>query len=80
VHASLTEHISSTNPALLDSLATPEAAAALNNEITRQAAMISYVDDFWLMFIMTLCVIPLLLLVKPPARNAPVAVDHAAMD
>jgi DHA2 family multidrug resistance protein len=80
VHASLTEHISATNPALLDNLATPEAAAALNNEITRQASMISYVDDFWLMFILTLCVIPLLVLVRPPARSAPVAVDHAAMD
>jgi DHA2 family multidrug resistance protein len=80
VHAVLTEHITTTNPALLDNLATPEAAAALNNEITRQASMISYVDDFWLMFIMTLCVIPLLLLIRPPAKSAPVQIDHAAME
>jgi DHA2 family multidrug resistance protein len=79
-HASLAEHITTTNPSLLENVATPEAAAALNNEITRQASMIAYVDDFWLMFILTLCVIPLLLLIKPAARNAPVAVDHAAMD
>ena len=80
VHASLTDHITTANPALLDNLATPEAAAALNNEITRQASMIAYVDDFWLMFILTLCVIPLLMLIRPPKSNAPVAVDHAAMD
>jgi len=80
VHAALTEHVTSDNPALLQNLATPEAAAALNNEITRQASMISYVDDFWLMMILTLCVLPLLLLVKPPATNTAPAVDHAAMD
>ena len=80
VHASLTEHITTANPALLDNLATPQAAAALNNEITRQASMIAYVDDFWLMMIATLCVIPLLLLIKPPAKTAPAAVDHAAME
>jgi DHA2 family multidrug resistance protein len=80
VHASLTGHVATTNPALLDNLATPQAAAALNNEITRQASMISYVDDFWLMMILTLCVIPLLLLVKPPAKNTAPVVDHAAMD
>jgi DHA2 family multidrug resistance protein len=80
VHASLTEHVTIANPALLDNLATPQAAASLNNEITRQASMIAYVDDFWLMMIATLCVIPLLLLIKPPAKSAPAAVDHAAME
>ncbi|NVM77139.1 DHA2 family multidrug resistance protein [Duganella sp. SG902] len=80
VHASLAEHITATNPALLDNLATPQAAAMLNNEITRQASMIAYVDDFWLMMIATLCVIPLLLLIKPPPKTAPAAVDHAAME
>ncbi|WP_432377256.1 DHA2 family efflux MFS transporter permease subunit [Duganella sp. P38] len=79
-HASLTEHITSSNPALLDNLATPQAAAALNNEITRQASMIAYVDDFWLMFMLTLCVIPLLVLVRPPANNAPPDTAHAAID
>jgi DHA2 family multidrug resistance protein len=80
VHAALTGHITTTNPALLDNLATPEAAAALNAEITRQASMIAYVDDFWLMFLLTLGVIPLLLLVRTHARQAPAAIDHAAMD
>ncbi|WP_296000709.1 MDR family MFS transporter [Rugamonas sp.] len=84
VHAALTEHISNANQALVDSpvysASVPAAAAALNEEITRQASMIAYVDDFWLMMIMTLLVIPLLLLIRPPKKNAPVVVDHAAMD
>jgi DHA2 family multidrug resistance protein len=32
------------------------------------------------MMILTLCVIPLLLLVKPPAKTAAPVIDHAAMD
>ncbi|MYM97834.1 MDR family MFS transporter [Duganella vulcania] len=80
MHATLAEKITTVNPALLDNVATPEAAAALNGEVTRQASMIAYVDDFWLMMILTLCVIPLLLLVRPPAKQAAPAVDHAAME
>jgi len=80
MHATLTEKITIANPALLDNVATPDAAALLNNELNRQASMISYVDDFWLMMILTLCVIPLLLLIRPAARSAPAAVDHAAME
>src|SRR5471032_3423882 len=88
VHAVLVEHISNANQALIDSSAyspvysasVPAAAAALNEEITRQASMIAYVDDFWLMMIMTLLVLPLLLLIRPPKKNAPVEIDHAAME
>ncbi len=53
--------------------------AALNNEVTRQATMIAYVDDFVLMLGLTLAVIPLLLLIRPVRRGAGVAV-HAAAD
>jgi DHA2 family multidrug resistance protein len=71
VHSALAEKITSANPALLDNLATPQAAVLLNNEITRQASMIAYVDDFWLMLILTLCVLPLLLLIRPAKNQAP---------
>jgi DHA2 family multidrug resistance protein len=89
MHAALAEKVTYGNPALLDSaflnLATPEAATALNNEITRQATMIAYVDDFWLMMVLTLLVIPLLLLIRPPPKPAAAparapAPDHAAME
>ena len=44
--------------------------AALNAEVTRQAALIAYVNDFWIMMAMTLLSIPLLLLIRRPARGA----------
>lgn len=80
MHASLVEKVNITNPALLNNVATPDAALALNNEITRQASMIAYVNDFWLMTLLTLAVIPLLLLVRPPAKQSAPTVDHAAME
>jgi DHA2 family multidrug resistance protein len=50
-------------------LGTTAGLAALNQEITRQAAMIAYLDDFKLMMLATLLALPLLLLLKP-RRNA----------
>jgi DHA2 family multidrug resistance protein len=53
----------------------------IDNEITRQASMIAYVDDYKLMMLMTLIVIPLLILIRPPKASAgPAQVDHAAME
>jgi len=43
---------------------------SLNGEITRQAAMVGYVDVFRLMLFMTLAVMPLLLIMRPPSRAA----------
>lgn len=42
----------------------------LNAEVTRQAGAIAYLNDFWLMMVLTLAAIPLLLLLRP--------VKHAA--
>ena len=39
--------------------------AALENELIRQATMISYINDFWLLMIAALLVMPLALLAKP---------------
>ena len=59
---------------------TPAGAMALNNEITRQASMIAYVDDFKLLTILTILAIPLVLLLSSP-RRAPMALaTQAAMD
>jgi DHA2 family multidrug resistance protein len=74
VHAALAERV-----AVGDSGA--EALNLLNLEVTRQASMIAYVDDFWLMTLMTLAVLPLLLLVRPAQKtDAPAPVEHAAME
>jgi DHA2 family multidrug resistance protein len=86
-HASLGAHVNYANPALQDAgvssvynLANGAGMTALNGEITRQAAMIAYVDDYWLMMILTLAVIPLLLLVRKPKLTAPAPIDHAALE
>ena len=53
-------------------------AAMLNQEITRQASAIAYIDDFKLMLILALCTLPLVLLIRP--EKAPVAGSrHAAV-
>ena len=57
------------------SLTDPSGIAALNQEVTRQAAMISYLDDFMLMLIVILASLPLLLLVRAPRRQAMAAAD-----
>ena len=85
-HASLTTHVTQANPALLDpsgpySLATQAGAAMIDGEVARQAAMIAYVDDYWLMMLMTAAVIPLLLLIRPPkASAAPAPAEAAHLD
>jgi DHA2 family multidrug resistance protein len=85
-HSSLVQTINTagaagalSNPAY--DVARTSGLALLNTEVTRQATMIAYVDDFKLMLILTLAVIPLLWLIKPAARTSGTAeAAHAAMD
>ena len=59
--------------------ATSGGLAALNGEVTRQAGGIAFLNDFWLMMVMTLAAIPLLALLRPVkhAGAAPAVVaDH----
>ena len=53
--------------------------AMLNAEVTRQAAMIAYLDDFKLMMILTAVAVPLVLLLKRPASKAPMKAGADAM-
>jgi MFS transporter, DHA2 family, multidrug resistance protein len=76
VHSRLIEHLRPDNPLAQApylsapfSLTTPSGIAALNHEVTRQAAMIGYIDDFVLMMIVILASLPLLLLVRVPRRQ-----------
>jgi DHA2 family multidrug resistance protein len=45
--------------------------AALNHEVTRQASMVAYIDDFKLMMLISLASIPLVLLLRRPRPPAP---------
>ena len=85
VHSQLAEHVRPDNPlAQAPYLAAPysltnlQGIAALNHEITRQAQMISYIDDFHLMMIVIVVALPFLLLLrraKRPADGPAIAVD-----
>jgi MFS transporter, DHA2 family, multidrug resistance protein len=87
-HASLTERLTYSNPAWHNpavaqayDLSTLGGAAFLDGSVTQQAAMMAYIDDFWLMLFLTVAVIPLLLLIRPPAASAAAEVDsHAVME
>ena len=77
VHSRLVEGLRPDNPlaqapylAAPFSLATPGGIAALNAEVTRQAAIVAYIDDFKLMMLIALASIPLLLLLRE-ARHRP---------
>jgi MFS transporter, DHA2 family, multidrug resistance protein len=84
-HASLAERVTPANPAWNNpalaaayNLATPHGVALLDSTVTRQAAMIAYIDDFWFMLFLTLLVIPLLLLIRPPSGQ-PLPDEHIAV-
>jgi DHA2 family multidrug resistance protein len=50
-------------------LTTPQGLAALNGEVTRQAATLAYLQDFRLMMFITLAALPLIILLRAPARK-----------
>jgi DHA2 family multidrug resistance protein len=81
-HADLAANVNVFNPAMQPMLAsgTNVDIAMLNQSITQQATMIAYLNDFKLMFIATLPVIPLVLLIRPPRIRQDDTLTHAAMD
>ncbi|SFC88531.1 DHA2 family efflux MFS transporter permease subunit [Devosia psychrophila] len=74
-HAELAERLTATSqnvinqmPSLLGGSA--QAVAIVNGLVTQQAAMLSYLDDFWLMLLLSLAAIPLVLLLRGPKKSA----------
>ncbi|MBX3593870.1 DHA2 family efflux MFS transporter permease subunit [Sphingomonas sp.] len=72
------ERLQTLDPGLLSNLggASDVILAIANAEVTRQAAMIAYLDDFKAMMIVTACSIPLVLFMQKP--SAPLSSDPAA--
>ena len=58
--------------------ATASGAAMLNAEVTRQAAAIGYANDFWLMMVLTLCAMPLVLLMHSGRHDTGSSASDAA--
>jgi MFS transporter, DHA2 family, multidrug resistance protein len=86
-HAALAAHITpqaldTFDPALLQLLGgmADPVMAMVNAEVTRQAAMIAYLNDFWAMMLITGASIPLVLLLRrpkgKPQRPDPAAAGH----
>jgi DHA2 family multidrug resistance protein len=72
-HAEIATSVTAANPALqsvpqLWDPHSPVGLAVLNAEVTRQAAMVSYLQDFSLMMYLTILAMPLLLLIRKPKR------------
>jgi DHA2 family multidrug resistance protein len=60
--------------------ATAPGRAALNAEVTRQASIIAYVNDFKFMFVVCFSTACLLLLLRRPPASSADTVKHAAIE
>jgi DHA2 family multidrug resistance protein len=50
-------------------LMTPKGLAMINGEVTRQASLLAYLQDFRLMMWVSLCAVPLVVLLRAPGRS-----------
>jgi len=82
--AELGDHIQATNPALhsfgrnIDA-GNPMSLAAVTGEISRQAAMVSYIDSFKVIMVICFIAMPLLIVLRQP--RAPLEGDlHAVVE
>ena len=84
-HSDLASHITDSSISALDPTTALKfgalgdvAMTVANAEINRQAAMVAYIDDFWLIMMVNLVAIPLLLLLRRPKglASAPVHVGE----
>jgi MFS transporter, DHA2 family, multidrug resistance protein len=74
-HAAIAQHVTAVNRGFEDPMIaqfwnplTAAGRAALDAVVTRQAQIIAYIDDYKLLMIATLAVIPLLIVFKKPSR------------
>jgi DHA2 family multidrug resistance protein len=84
VHASLAEHVSQFNATMRSLLpgGVPgvRELAALNGQVTLQATMIAYLDDFKLMFWLCLAAIPMVLFLRKGSRQGGSASEPIAVE
>ena len=74
VHARLAEGVRPDNPAVAlrfpeFDLGSAQTAATTELEVLRQSLMVAYVDSFWLIFVASLIIAPLVVLLKPAPRR-----------
>ncbi|MCB2073203.1 MAG: multidrug efflux MFS transporter [Novosphingobium sp.] len=75
VQSRLTEGVRPDNPAMdltwpeLD-FTSSESLTGMHHEIARQAMMVGYIDSFWFLFVLSLILMPIIWLMRPPKRPA----------
>jgi len=81
-HADLAANVNVFNPSMQPMLESGSqmSLALMDQSINQQAQMIAYLNDFKLMFVATLLVVPLLLLIRPMRSVASETLAHAAAD
>jgi DHA2 family multidrug resistance protein len=70
VHSQLAAHVSAYGAQGPYDLSTSHGLAAANAMLTRQALWIAYIDDFKLLLVLTVAVLPLLIFLRTPKRPA----------
>jgi DHA2 family multidrug resistance protein len=81
-HADLAANVNVFNPLMQPMLESGSqiGLALMDQSINQQAQMIAYLNDFKLMFVATLLVMPLLLLIRPMRSVSSETLAHAAAD
>ena len=88
-HEELASRLTATSQAVtnqMPSLLTGNAqvVSIINGLVTQQAAILSYLDDFWLMMLLSLSAIPLILMLrgpkKPDASAKPKTAEEKAVE
>lgn len=83
-HSALVEYARPDNPLYQtyapEAFGSPAAMSVFNHVIGRQAQMLSYVDDFRLMVVLSLLCAPLILLMRAPGKTSGEDAAHAAID
>ena len=84
VHSRLIEAVRPDNPVMAWAapgfdFTSPHAVAVLNAQVTAQAAMVAYTDDFWLLFLLGIVAVPLVFLIRK-ARPRPAGEAQLHMD
>ena len=74
-HQELGDRLTATSQAVHDQMPTlltgdPTVVSIINGLVSQQAAMMSYLDDFWLMTLLSLLAVPLILMLRGPKKAA----------
>jgi DHA2 family multidrug resistance protein len=73
-HAELAERLTATSQSVATQMPTlltgsPQVISMINGLVSQQAAMLSYLDDFFLMMLLSVAAVPIILLLRGPSKQ-----------